>query len=133
LFSGEVTLPRHSAVDVDQPNQPVVADQSGVTGIFDLFHDSGEVKSDTIRTHDGVYAYPAGKSTDAAYDVCSDYTSPNPSYNAYNPSAGVSIGGIFCFTTSDHRLAWASVESVQPDNFTTVLEVRVWDKVVGHN
>jgi hypothetical protein len=133
LFSGEVTLPRHSAVDVDQQNQPVVADQSGVTGTFDLFHDSGEVKSDSIRTHDGIYAYPYGKSSNAAYDVCSDYTGPNPSYNAYNPAAGVGIGSIFCFTTSDHRLAWASVKSVQSDNFTAVLEVRVWDKLVGHN
>jgi hypothetical protein len=132
-FSGEVTLPRHAAVDVDEPDQPVVADQSGVTGAFDLFHDSGAVRSDTIRTHDGVRSYPSGKSSEAAYDVCLDYTSPNPSYNSYNPSAGVSIGETFCFTTSDHRVAWARVESVQPDNFTAVLEVRVWDKLVRNN
>lgn len=133
LFSGEVTLPRHGAVDVDKPNQPVATDQNGITGAFDLFHDSGSVKFDAILAHDGVYFYPIGKSSNTAYDICSDYTSANPSYNAYGSNVSVSIKNTFCFATSDHHLAWASIKSVQPDIYTAVLEVRVWDKLVGQN
>lgn len=123
----EITLPRHAAVDLDPAGQPsVITDQIGATGPYDLYHDAGEVMSDTIRTHDGVYAYPAGSSPDSAYAICSDYTSAHPSYNAYNPSAGAQTGATFCFRTTEGKLAWATVEAVQPDTNTVVLQVRIW-------
>jgi hypothetical protein len=123
----EVTLPRHAAVDLDSGTQPaVVADQIGATGRFDLYHDAGEVMSDVIRTPDGMYDYPAGSSPDSAYAICSDYTSPNPSYNAYETSAGVETGNAFCFRTTDGKLAWATIEAVQPGSYTAVLQVRIW-------
>lgn len=123
----EITLPRHAAVDLDSAGQPkVVNGQIGATGFYDLYHDAGEVMSDVIRTHDGVYAYPAGASPDSAYAICSDYTSADPSYNAYNPSAAVDTGATFCFRTTGGKLAWATIEAVQPDTYTAVLQVRIW-------
>jgi hypothetical protein len=123
----EVTLPRHAAVDVDSAGQPEVVDnQIGATGPYDLYHDAGEVMSDMIRAHDGVYIYPSATSPDSAYAICSDYTGPDPSANTYNPSVGIETGVAFCFRTSAGKLAWASIEAVQPDTYTTVLQVYVW-------
>ena len=61
----EITLPRHAAVDVDRPGQPVVGNQAGVTGAFDLYHDAGEVRSDSILTPDGLFSYPIDSGVDA--------------------------------------------------------------------
>jgi hypothetical protein len=123
----EVTLPRHAAVDLDSGAQPaVIGGQIGATGLFDLYHDAGEVMSDVIRTPNGMYTYPAGTSPESAYAVCSDYTSPNPSTNAYEPSAGVDTGNAFCFRTTEGNLAWATVEAVQPITDTAVLKVLIW-------
>lgn len=123
----EIILPRHAAVDVDQAGQPsIIAGQFGATGPYDLYHDAGEVMSDTIRTHGGVYTYPVGSSPDSAYAICSDYTSTHPSYYAYNPSAPVQTGDTFCFRTTEGKLAWATVEAVQPDTYTAVLQIRIW-------
>lgn len=124
----EVTLPRHAAVDLDRPGQRVVPGQSGITGGFDLFHDAGRVMSDVIRAANGVYIYPAGKRPDDAYDVCADYTGPNPSYNAYNLVASVQTGVAFCFKTSGGLMAFATVNAVQPTSWVTTLAVRVWDR-----
>lgn len=104
----------------------VVAGQIGATGRFDLYHDAGGVMSDVIRTPDGMYDYPAGSSPDSAYAICSDYTSPNPSYNAYETSAGLETGNAFCFRTTEGKLAWATIEAVQPGSYTAVLQVRIW-------
>ena len=130
-FDGEVTLRRHEAVDVDVAGRASVGGKSGATGDFDLFHDSGAVRSDNLRTHDGVYAFPAGTPSTSAHDVCLDYTGAQPSYNAFNPNAGLLAGTTFCFVTSDHHLAWATVVSVEPRTFTSVLDVKVWPDVVG--
>ncbi len=123
----EVTLPRHAAADVDPAGPPVVAGgQSGPTGSFDLYHDAGEVMADDIRTPDGMYGYPAATSPDSAYAICSDYTSPDPSHNAYQTDIGLYTGESFCFRTTGGKLAWATIEAVQPGTSTVVLQVRIW-------
>ena len=106
----------------------MVRDQASAIGAFDLFHDSGSVMSDVIRTHGGVYAYPAGASPDRAYAICTDYTGPKPSYNSYNPSMGAQVGATFCFKTSEGRLGWVTIEAVQPGDQAAVLSVRIWDR-----
>lgn len=134
IFDGEVTVPRHAAVDVDSATPSVRDDQVGPTGAFDLYHDSGEVRTDNFQAHGGgdVFPYPSGASTApaASYDVCKDYTGPSPSYNNPRQSAPIFVGAPFCFVTSSRHLAWASVEGVQDGNETAVVRVRVWDTVV---
>jgi hypothetical protein len=124
----EFLLARHDAIDLDAGAQPTaVADQIGATGRFDLYHDAGEVMSDVIRTPSGMYEYPVGSSPDSAYSICSDDTSPNPSSGGYVTSVAVETGTSFCFRTSGGKLAFATIEGVQPDNSTAVLQVRIWN------
>jgi hypothetical protein len=130
--SVEITLPRHAAADLDSGAQPAVAaGQIGLTGDFDLYHDAGEVMSDVIRAPAGMYVYPAGTSPDSAYAICSDYTSAASSDGAYEASAGLETGDAFCFRTTQGKLAWATVEAVQPDSYVAVLQVRIWDEPNG--
>lgn len=123
----EITLPRHAAVDLDYAGQPeAVSNQFGATGPYDLYHDGGEAGTDEIRAQDGVYSYPADTSPDSAYGICSDYTSAAPSVNTYNPFVYVNSGTPFCFRTTAGKLAWATVEAVQPDTYAVVLQVFIW-------
>jgi hypothetical protein len=98
---------------------------------FDLYHDAGEVMSDVIRAPAGMYVYPAGTSQDSAYAICSDYTSAASSDGAYEASAGLETGDAFCFRTTQGKLAWATVEAVQPNSYVAVLQVRIWDEPNG--
>ena len=132
LFDGEVTLARQAAVDVDADTPTVVKEQVGATGNFDLYHDSGEVRSDNLRVHGGtLFGYPAGASTNSAeaFGICSDYTGSSPSYNSAIPSLGLTVGVPFCFVTSSNHLAWAMVEGIENTTMTAVVRVRVWDTV----
>lgn len=121
----EITLPRHAAVDVDRAGQPVVLNQAGVTGAFDLYHDAGEVKSDSILTPDGLFSYPVGTGVDAAYPLCRGYLS-DPQTAGRQDGKGLYLDSAFCFRTSDGRVAWAKIVAVQSLDDTAVLSVRVW-------
>ena len=123
----KLDLPQHAAVDVDAGTSQVLTDRDGLDDVTDMFHDSGSVLSDVLRTPNGVFGYPAGKSIQAAYEVCSDYTSPNPSYTAYQAVAAASTGNQFCFTTSAGRLGFVVVDGNRKDG-TVLLTVRVWDR-----
>jgi hypothetical protein len=123
----EITLPRNAAVDLDTAGQPqVVDDQIGATGPYDLYHDASN-GPDAIRAQDGVYTYPVDTSPDSAYAICSDYTGPDPSENTYSPSFYIETGTAFCFRTTAGKMAWATIQAVQPVTNTAVLQVRVWE------
>jgi hypothetical protein len=62
----------------------------------------------------------------AAYAICSDYTGAAPSTNTYSPFVFVDTGTAFCFRTTAGKLAWATVEAIQPDTNTAVLQVFIW-------
>ena len=131
LFDGEVTLPRHTAVDLDTGNPSTSEGEIGPTGSFDLYHDTDP---DILRTHDGdIFEYPSSAPMSAAksYGICADYTGPNPSSNAVVTRARLLTGYTFCFRTSNHHLAWVTVSGVQDSSYTTILRLRVWNETVG--
>ena len=121
----EVVLPQHAGVDVDQPDQPVALNEAGATGVFDLYHDAGPVRSDSILTPDGLFSYPGDAGVDAAGALCSNYLT-DPQTRGRHDGNGLYLSTAFCFRTSSGKVAWAKVVGLRPLDNSVVLSVRVW-------
>ena len=104
-----VTLPRSAAIDVDLPAQKPAADHTdGATGVYDLYHDWGQYKSDTIAATNGpnTYTHPGGNPA-TIYSTCRSIMETATPYLSNN--------GEFCFRTSKGRVAHATVTQTRQD------------------
>ncbi|MFG1649482.1 hypothetical protein ACGFIE_06120 [Micromonospora sp. NPDC049275] len=121
LVDRSVVLPRFAAVDVDRPEQQVVAKHSGgATDGLDLYHDWGQVRADNVRVANGPNVYPySGGNPAQAYAGCvaSAAGSALPSFTD---------GADFCFRTSEGRLGFATITDTRADQ-AFVVHVVVWD------
>ncbi|MET8086633.1 hypothetical protein [Micromonospora sp. NPDC005237] len=121
LVDRNVVLPRAAAVDVDRPDQQVVAHHSnGATDGLDLYHDWGQVRSDNIQVANppNVYPYSGGNPAQAyAGCVASATGSARPSFTP---------GADFCFRTSEGRMGFATITTTRADQ-AFVVHVVVWD------
>ncbi|WP_030491506.1 hypothetical protein [Micromonospora chokoriensis] len=121
LVDRRVVLPRGAAVDVDRPDQRVVANHTaGATDGFDLYHDWGQVRSDNIQVANppNVYQYSGGP-PGQAYATCA-VDGPGSAQPHFTPGAD------FCFRTSEGRVGFATITSPGSDP-TFVVHVVVWD------
>ncbi|PYC70810.1 hypothetical protein C7C45_13065 [Micromonospora arborensis] len=121
LVDGNVVLPRGAAVDVDRPDQQVVAKHTdGATDGLDLYHDWGQVRSDNIQVANppNVYQYSGGN-PGRAYPVCAVDGSGSA-------RASFTPGADFCFRTSEGRVGFATITRTRDDQ-AFVVYVVVWD------
>ncbi|MEU7750628.1 hypothetical protein [Micromonospora sp. NPDC049171] len=121
LVDGSVVLPRGSAVDVDRPDQRVVAHHTtGATDGLDLYHDWGDLRSDNVQVANppNVYQYSGGDPR-RGYATCA---AGGPG----SPRALFTPGADFCFRTSEGRVGFATITSPGSDP-TFVVRVLVWD------
>jgi len=121
LVDRRVVLPRGAAVDVDRPDQRVIANHAaGATDGFDLYHDWGQVRSDNIQVANppNVYQYSGGP-PGQAYATCA-VDGPGSAQAHFTPGAD------FCFRTSEGRVGFATITSPASDQ-TFVVHVVVWD------
>jgi hypothetical protein len=115
-----VTLERGAAADVDRPGNPPAQNHSdGATGQYDLYHDWGAVKTDTVQPINGpnAYVYPGGNPGNA-YFTCKEVMTTTTSY--------MSSTGAFCFRTSAGRTGYAVITRERSDH-AFVLHVVVWN------
>ncbi|MEU0548385.1 hypothetical protein [Micromonospora sp. NPDC005979] len=122
LVDRNVVLPRSAAVDVDQPDQPVVPNHSdGATDGLDLYHDWGDLRSDNIQVANtpSVYQYSGGN-PGQAYAGC--VASATGSARAlFTPGAD------WCFRTSEGHLGFATITNDSRADKAFVVHVVVWD------
>ncbi len=115
-----LTLERGAAIDVDSAGNPAARNHAdGATGDYDLYHDWGQYKSDTIQATNGpnTYSYPGGN-PNTAYVTCKDVIATATPYMTANLD--------FCFRTSAGRIAHAVVTRERTDH-AFVLHVIVWN------
>ncbi|RSM55664.1 hypothetical protein DMB66_35745 [Actinoplanes sp. ATCC 53533] len=115
-----VTLERGAAADVDAPDKPPAQNRAdGATGEYDLYHDWGAVKSDTVQPINGpnAYTYPGGNPGNA-YSTCKEVLATATPY--------MSTTGAFCFRTSAGRIGYAVTTRERSDH-AFVLHVVVWN------
>ncbi|MEV4119983.1 hypothetical protein [Micromonospora sp. NPDC049645] len=121
LVDRSVVLPRTAAIDVDRPDQQVVAKHTdGATDGLDLYHDWGQVRSDNIQVANppNVYQYSGGN-PGRAYPVCAVDGSGSA-------RASFTPGADFCFRTSEGRVGFATITQTRDDQ-AFVVHVVVWD------
>ncbi|MEU4337958.1 hypothetical protein AB0F59_25445 [Micromonospora lupini] len=121
LVERSVVLPRFAAVDVDRPNQQVIAKHSdGATDGLDLYHDWGQVRSDNVQVANGPNVYPySGGNPAQAYAGCVASATGSA-------RASFTPGADFCFRTSEGRLGFATITNTRADQ-AFVVYVVVWD------
>ena len=115
-----LTLERNAAIDVDTSGSaPAKNHSDGPTGKYDLYHDWGYVKSDTVQPVNGpnAYNYPGGN-PGIAYTTCKEALATGTPY--------MSMSSDFCFRTSEGRIAHGVVTRERSDH-AFILHVIVWD------
>ncbi|MFE9188266.1 hypothetical protein ACFYL6_01520 [Micromonospora sp. NPDC007208] len=121
LVDRSVVLPRGAAVDVDRPDQQVVAKHTGgATDGLDLYHDWADIRSDNIQVANppNVYQYSGGDPR-LAYAACAVGGSGSA-------RASFTPGADFCFRTSEGRVGFATIAPPGKDQ-VFVVHVVVWD------
>ncbi|WP_328653907.1 hypothetical protein OG598_08600 [Micromonospora sp. NBC_00330] len=121
LVDRSVVLPRGAAIDVDRPDQQVVAKHTdGATDGLDLYHDWADIRSDNIQVANppNVYQYSGGDPREA-YPVCAVD-------GLGSARASFTPGADFCFRTSEGRVGFATIAPPNKDQ-VFVVHVVVWD------
>jgi hypothetical protein len=136
LYRGNVVLKANEAVDLDTSSPKTADSQSTPVSPYDLYylapHSDGTGAS--LQGVNGVYNVSVGLNPTQAYNTCSQTLGPDSTAHPTSGGSAMFAGSdAVCFETSDHRLGWASVESMQPSNQQAQLTVLVWDKTVPQN
>lgn len=119
LIDETFTLERNAAIDVDRPAQrPAANHTDGPTGVYDLYHDWGEVQSDAIEAVNGpnTYSYPSGNPS-TMYTTCKTALATETPY--------LSNTSDFCLRTSSGHIAHAVITQTRQDH-TFVVHVTVF-------
>jgi hypothetical protein len=105
---------------VDAPDKPAARNHAdGATGEYDLYHDWGALKSDTVQPVNGpnAYTYPGGNPGNA-YFTCKETIATATPY--------LTTTGAFCFRTSAERIGYAVITRERSDH-AFVIHVVVWN------
>ncbi len=118
-YETEVTLPKGSAIDVDQ-RADVQSGQTGATGQFDMYFDP----NGNFYASSDIHMYPAGLSPGIAYDKCAEFKDTHAATVPHVPA--ITKGVAWCFNTSEGRSSWAQVSNKTSTSVT--IKIRVWEK-----